>query len=191
MSQPTIQFAPTKPSHLPSLEPNLLPVHIPWDGPAPVSQYFLVQPALEPDEATRTLPTPVSENGETETLRPKQTLKKRFTAAFRGRKMHGLQVNLPEGMSGLVLRPADPLTKERIERSIQRRRQEIIDDDDENVEEPSGETRYLEPIAKFSSFIHWNPDIQLDESRDEYIQGLNQWRRLCSKVVYSSYSNTF
>lgn len=195
MSPPSIQLAPTNPSLLPSLQPNLLPVNIPWDGPAPVSQYFLVQPVIDPDEAARSLPTPVSENGDSneegnlEALLPKLSLKKRFIAAFRGRKMQGLEVNLPVGMTGLVLRPADPMTRERIERTIQRRRKEMIVDDDMgeegNVDElsGSGEKRYLEPIAKFSSFIHWNPDVRVDETRDEYIQGLTQWRRICSKVT--------
>jgi hypothetical protein len=53
---------------------------------------------------------------------PKTSLKKRFLAAFRGRKMHGLQVHVPEGHTGLVLQQADLSTiqKERIERTLER-----------------------------------------------------------------------
>jgi hypothetical protein len=46
---------------------------------------------------------------------------------------------------------------------------------DQGVIELREETRYLEPISKFSSFILWNPDIlvPVDENRDEYLQALS------------------
>lgn len=179
MSHSNIHLAPVNLTNIKTVQPNLLPVHIPWDGSAQVSQYFLVKPA---PEVETTLPTPDSETGETVTTQLKKSLKKRFLSAFRGRKMHGVEVDLPEGTTGLVLRTADPTSKERIERTIKRRRKQMNVDEDEEQLEENVNARYLEPVSKFRSFVHWNPDYELDESRDEYIQTLSQWRTLTSKV---------
>ncbi|KAF8595762.1 ribonuclease H1 small subunit [Ceratobasidium sp. AG-I] len=57
-----------------STTPQLLPVHIEYDGPAPVDTYF----------------NPTKDgNGK--------------VAAFRGRVMHGVDLALPEGYAGVVL----------------------------------------------------------------------------------------
>ncbi|CAE6416190.1 unnamed protein product [Rhizoctonia solani] len=55
--------------------PQLLPLHIDYDGPAPVETYF---------HATK------ESNGNQ-------------TATFRGRTLHGVNLTLPEGYSGAVL----------------------------------------------------------------------------------------
>ncbi|KAJ1306432.1 hypothetical protein OPQ81_007435 [Rhizoctonia solani] len=55
--------------------PQLLPLHIDYDGPAPIDTYFHV--TKDPNGSQK--------------------------AAFRGRALHGVNLPLPEGYSGAVL----------------------------------------------------------------------------------------
>ncbi|CUA75661.1 hypothetical protein RSOLAG22IIIB_05994 [Rhizoctonia solani] len=55
--------------------PQLLPLHIDYDGPAPVETYFQV---IKDSNGSQ-------------------------VASFRGRALHGLNLSLPEGYSGAVL----------------------------------------------------------------------------------------
>ncbi|KAF8586466.1 hypothetical protein K439DRAFT_1408866 [Ramaria rubella] len=66
-----------------------MPFHIEHSGPAPLSTYFLIKPV------------PPSED-ESEGTSLAQRVKARFTSAFRGRRMQGITIDLPEGYSGLI-----------------------------------------------------------------------------------------
>lgn len=80
--------APNGPSKsLERVEPNLMPFHIDFDGIAPISTYFLV----------RTADQTYSDASPTNTRRV-------YSAAFRGRKVHGIDVKIPTGYTGLTLR---------------------------------------------------------------------------------------
>lgn len=68
--------------------PNLMPFHIDYTGSAPISTYFLAK-EMPPDTTT--------------TNTPLGSIKRAFSAAFRGRVMHGVSVMLPKGYSGLAL----------------------------------------------------------------------------------------
>jgi hypothetical protein len=45
-----------------------------------------------------------------------------------------------------------------------------------------GSRRTLKPVARFSSLVVWNPDIPVDEGRDEYLRALGEWTRIASDV---------
>lgn len=104
-------------------QPNLMPFHIGYDGKAPMSTYFHVRPA--PQSQYVGAPSTNSNNDASGTLSSSDTpeapaaaagpalaeskpKKNRFLSAFRGRTMHGLEVGLPEGYTGLILQPASP-----------------------------------------------------------------------------------
>lgn len=141
----------------------------------------------------------------TSTKVPAPSLGARFTAAFRGRTMKGVTVNLPEGYGGIVLRADDggakggrgangrmDKEKEKPKRGRRGRKAEVIDvDEDVDMEESAngvdGEdveesTRTLKPTAQFSSFVLWNPDLPVDQSRDEYLRSLTEWTKLAAEV---------
>ncbi|OSD05352.1 hypothetical protein PYCCODRAFT_1362279 [Trametes coccinea BRFM310] len=135
-----------------------------------------------------------------------------YTAAFRGRSMHGLRIDLPEGYSGVVLRAPDrtgansSATSSRVEEERGRRSrakakpagratrrgkraEEAVEDTEEEVLETSaaqvhgeGPTRILSPAAQFSSFVLWHPDIPVDEGRDEYVRSLTEWTKLAVEI---------
>lgn len=42
--------------------------------------------------------------------------------------------------------------------------------------------RMLKPTARFSSLVVWNPDIPVDENRDEYLRALVEWTKIAADV---------
>ena len=133
----------------------------------------------------------------------------RFTSAFRGRKINGLSVDLPEGYSGVVLQPEElgtvkgkdvapkkrlpPRAKgqkgRRTTRSSARNNVDNDMDDDGDIgmegETSDGDNsviQTLRPTAKFSSFTLWNADNDVDEGRDEYLRALSEYQQLSAEV---------
>ena len=58
-------------------------------------------------------------------------------------------------------------------------------DADGQGEEEEAPTRTLTLASTFSSFVVWNPDIPVDEGRDEYIRSLNEWIKLSAMVSHA------
>lgn len=131
---------------------------------------------------------------------------KRFMAAFRGRTVQGLAVDLPEGYAGLVLRTpvagkekdadarkneedhARGKAKEKTKRTTRR---SVLDgaadmdasnEDAAPAEEQDTRPRILQPTSTFSSFVLWHQDIPVDEGSDEYLRSLTEWTRLAAEV---------
>jgi hypothetical protein len=48
--------------------------------------------------------------------------------------------------------------------------------------QPSVPVNTLYPTGAFSSFVVWNPDIPVDEGRDEYLRTLTEWIGLAAEV---------
>ncbi|GBE89516.1 hypothetical protein SCP_1601780 [Sparassis crispa] len=253
---PEIRIAQIKGS-IPTCTPNLMPFHIAYAGPAPISTYFRVKPApplTYGKEATpRITPsssgdsTPPSADAQTASGSSQSTLvassstasipatsvtsldtavdvemveegnsllntSKRFVAAFRGRIMQGLTVELPQGYAGIVLRTPDDgkdkhagasrdveLEREKArdkgkkagKRSTRRSRATEVDPGEDgdtgdfNMEaawDHDAPSRVLEPTSSFSSFVLWHPDIPVDEGKDEYLRSLTDWTRLAAEI---------
>ncbi|KAK7461346.1 hypothetical protein VKT23_008524 [Stygiomarasmius scandens] len=51
-----------------------------------------------------------------------------------------------------------------------------------NTNTSLGNTRTLQPVSRFSSFVLWHPDIPVDEGRDEYHGALNEWVAIAHAV---------
>lgn len=134
-----------------------------------------------------------------------------LVAAFRGRTIRGTKISVPDGYSGVVLIGTDAnKTKQRTpspppsgRRSSRRSRRVIhVDEDDEPRdvdmgdvggsadvdvrEEEEAPARTLTLASVFSSFVVWNPDIPVDEGRDEYVRSLNEWTKLSAVVSNAS-----
>jgi hypothetical protein len=191
---------------------------------------------------------------------------RRLTAAFRGRIVQGLRVDLPSGYSGLVLRAPTPSstslddsttkspsvsastskqassapvgtkstedTKSKklaaaaaaktkrasrrakragvavepepeVEVEPESHSEQPLDEghEDQPMDEASREgnvvlvtsisheeestetkTKLLVPTGTFSSFVLWNPDISVDEGKDEYMRTLKEWIDISSEV---------
>lgn len=122
---------------------------------------------------------------------------KRFISSFRGRTVHGVEVTLPKGYAGIILRedtndrayPHRSTTggksKRRPVRNSRRRpveEEELLDEMSLEDEERPPAVRVLKPTARFDSFVLWHPDIPVDEGRDEYLRTLSEWTNIASEV---------
>lgn len=196
-----------------------MPFHIQYTGPLPISTFFRVKEevSLSDQSSIDTLneTSQISSQGE------KIGIQERFKAAFRGRALCGLKVQIPEGYIGVVLRAdaenssgQDDVSTSRSKRvrqvasrrKSQRRKRggrqfpEVIDvdgaiqidedvnlngdiyDNDDPTNEPANK-RIMQPLATFTSFVVWNPDISVDEGKDEYIRALKEWTRITAEVL--------
>ena len=135
--------------------------------------------------------TPVLRSGP---IRRLSEFAKGFVSSFRGRTVHGVEVALPKGYGGIVLRGdandkahtySSTASKANC-RSIRRpRRQPAREDelDEVSPEDVDGHpARVLKPTARFDSFVLWHPVIPVDEGKDEYLRSLTEWTSIASEV---------
>ncbi|KAH9975597.1 ribonuclease H2, subunit C [Russula compacta] len=99
---------------------------------------------------------------------------KRFISSFRGRTVHGVEVALPNGFAGIVLR-GDPNGKTHQATSKTPKRQ------------PARQLRRKptegeQESARFDSFVLWHPDIAVDEGKDEYLRSLSEWVNIATEI---------
>ncbi|KAH8110776.1 ribonuclease H2, subunit C [Phellopilus nigrolimitatus] len=232
MSAPKLKLSVPEPLLAPcSPGPQLMPFHVAYSGPAPITTFFRVQ---EVDEKKSGGPSSsrstITDENTKENTNFDQSLtvrvRKRLAAAFRGRRMIGLEVPLPAGYTGVVLRsdaPGKPSGQSQVEKKKgketngkakansarkpsarrTRRSKTVEEDKAEKGDEPpmdmmelddsrqdlmtcadneEGETRTLKLTQRFASLIVWNPDIVVDEGRDEYIRALNEWTSLAAEI---------
>ncbi|KAK0200758.1 ribonuclease H2, subunit C [Desarmillaria ectypa] len=186
---------------LPSSSPNLMPFHIEYDGPAPISTFFHVEERVtenldEPESAPE---EPKAESSAMAAAAP--SLARRaasyFVSSFRGRTLRGTKIDVPDGYTGLVLKGIDEVKKEKgmgkathdhsPSRST-RRSARHRHDEDEDMEEYEAATKSLAPIltpvSQFSSFVLWHPDTLGREKDDEYVRSLNEWIKLSEQIHY-------
>lgn len=195
---------PLNPIPIPIVEPHLMPFHIDYSGYAPVSTYFRVKPDLT--EETKDSSSSSASEGKL-----LGRLKKRVISAFRGRKLKGVVVDVPEGYTGVILRADDdeeedsssgtlglipkkqrPLVrpnspKKRSKRLTRRSAAALEVENDvspefETEQSSVTETKVLRPVGKFNSIAIWSPDVDVDETYDEYIRTLDSYRRLLEVV---------
>lgn len=123
---------------------------------------------------------------------------KRFVSSFRGRTVHGVEVALPDGYVGIVLRgdahgKAHQTTASHSKRHPNRSRElrrksdlvedvQYLDDAAKVSPEDGRPVRVLKPAARFDSFVLWHPDIAVDEGKDEYLRSLSEWVNIAAEV---------
>ncbi|KAK7686361.1 hypothetical protein QCA50_010585 [Cerrena zonata] len=209
---PTLAIASIKQSSLKPCVPHLMPFHIKHSGPAPVSTYFRPQECPPPSFGATAAVT--SESQDTIVVSDSQedtanasgsslltlnndtpptaiTEGRHLLAAFRGRTVRGLEVALPEGYTGLILRtpsnnkpaPVRPSVPESNRRSGRRGRQAALEEDDDeemndDMEKEEQPQRVLTPAYSFEKLTIWHPDNAVDTSRDEYFRALSEWTTL-------------
>ena len=106
---------------------------------------------------------------------------RRFISSFRGRTIHGLNMDVPTGYSGLLLQCDDddpqPTT---VDRHVLNASDDSIDNDFDMDEELP--LRKLIPQSTFSSITLWHADRAVDETRDDYYRTLTEWIALSHEV---------
>jgi len=99
-------------------------------------------------------------------------------AHFRGRKLVGKGVSLPEGYSGHVLTVTDEVPTGAIEKS--KRNRSVVEEED--GEEGKGEVKIFKGLANFSDVVVWGHDIAPEEGREYVVKGMDEWIGLASKI---------
>lgn len=126
-------------SHSGKCTPNLLPCRIEHNGPVNAADRYW-RPEEE-DDGTR-------------------------TAHFRGRKLCGRKLEVPDGYRGAVLsNTSRVLPQSDTER----------DADADESEEQNIEVRVMEEVGEFDEVVVWGHEVAPDGNEDPYSKGIGEW----------------
>lgn len=95
-------------------------------------------------------------------------------AYFRGRKLHGKAVRVPEGYRGLIVEKQEA-TKPQAPRNDE---PEVIDVEAED-DVPLGT---LKTRAEFDEMLVWGHESIAEASSDPYVRGVDEWIKLAEQV---------
>ncbi|KAE8413472.1 ribonuclease H2 non-catalytic subunit-domain-containing protein [Aspergillus pseudocaelatus] len=130
-----------------NVTPNILPCRIHYDGPVgTLGRYW----KSESDEKDTNLQT----------------------AYFRGRKLRGRRVAIPEGYEGIVALPT-----ERVMPPTQRNANSTISEETEQ-EEP---VKILEKQATFNEYVVWGHELT-PAADDSFVKGVEEWLKLAEAM---------
>jgi ribonuclease H2 subunit C len=132
---------------------NLLPCRIHHDGQIPISErHWSACKASEQQDPTK------SEND----------LK---TTYFRGRKLFGSEITLPEGYVGAVIKTTEEVVAVPTK---------FLEDEEEMEEEPV--TLVAKQEGSFERIVVWRHDEKPNETEDQYIRGIQEWMGFAKAV---------
>lgn len=99
------------------------------------------------------------------------------TAYFRGRKLQGKTVKLPQECRGVV-----------VERQIgipqtSTAQPEVVDL--ENDDEPAAEIGTMQVTAEFDEMVVWSHEVLPDTTSDPYIRSVDEWLQVADQVGIS------
>lgn len=97
------------------------------------------------------------------------------TAYFRGRKLHGKTVKLPDGYRGVVVEKSEPRSATTTEPEP-----DVVDlvQEDGEGQVPLGG---LETKAEFEELVVWGHEAMADAASDPYVR-IEEWTRLAEQV---------
>ncbi|KAF2772779.1 ribonuclease H1 small subunit [Teratosphaeria nubilosa] len=141
------------PSKLQKLTPNLLPCTIKHNGPIHTSKRHWC-PSTDADTD------------------------KTSTSYFRGRKLRGRTVKLPEGYTGVVLQRTEKLLESKRKAALPVPEIEQEDEEDEFAMREDGkeeeEVKLMEQMGTFDEAVVWGHE-NVPEDEDEYVKGIDEW----------------
>lgn len=100
-------------------------------------------------------------------------------AYFRGRKLYGKAVKLPEGYRGVVVQQGDVNTP-----AIQQPPEVEVADLENEGEEPAP-TGTLETKAEFEEMVVWGHEAVADATSDPYARSMEEWLTVADQVTSS------
>ncbi|KAF2226730.1 ribonuclease H2, subunit C [Elsinoe ampelina] len=130
------------------VQPNLLPCKISYNGPVNVSSRYW--------------------NSEVETDGSK-------TAYFRGRKLQGRDVVLPDGYSGAVLHKTDRTIVEASQPTDR-------DEDMSEQEEAPQQLKVVEQVGSFDAITVWDHEALPESAQNPYLKGVEEWIKLSQAI---------
>jgi ribonuclease H2 subunit C len=144
--------------------PNILPCRINHDGPVNASKRYWA---------------PIQSKGRLQIINGRMFLTiiqdGKTTAYFRGRKLHGKNVKVPEGYRGVVASS----TEEKLPRAFQQGEEEAEQDEDGEV---ILEVGIIEEKAEFGEVMIWGHEVLPDAVADPYVKGMEEWVAFAEQV---------
>ncbi|KAI9859132.1 MAG: 3'-5' exonuclease [Trichoglossum hirsutum] len=144
--------------------PNILPCRIIHDGPANASERYW-EPTVEDDKAR--------------------------TAYFRGRKLRGKPIKVPEGYRGAVMCSTDK-TLPQGNNSNQSSGDTFMPGDDTSADEDNEkpeEIRIMQEHASFNEIVVWGHETMPDTSTDPYAKSMEEWIAFAEQVGWKHLEN--
>ncbi|KAI1502365.1 ribonuclease H2, subunit C [Biscogniauxia marginata] len=98
------------------------------------------------------------------------------TAYFRGRKLNGITMKLPEGYYGTIVEKSEPKPEQR--------GNDEMTDDVELQEDPDNqlEVGAMQGKAAFDEMTIWGHESSVDASEDPYIRSIEEWITFAEQV---------
>ncbi|KAJ9162185.1 hypothetical protein NKR19_g1555 [Coniochaeta hoffmannii] len=148
MPQAMLSIKQDTPSR-PKTTAHLLPCRVHYDGPVEPAQSYWSP--IRKEDGTR-------------------------IAYFRGRKLHGRAIKLPEGYQGVVVEKQSP------QPVAAEPEQGVVDLEQESAEErvPLGN---LKTRAEFEEFVVWGHEAMADATSDPYMR-IEEWTQLAEQIHY-------
>lgn len=147
--------------------------------------------AINPQSASRKttpniLPCSIKYNGPIETEErywaPTSTKNETSTAYFRGRKLLGKSVKVPDGYQGVVLEKTDKSLSAKPPTAEELRRMEEGDEDEMDMEiDKAVEVKTMERMYSFDEIVVWGHEM-LPEDDDVYVKGVSEWVKFAEAV---------
>ncbi|KAG4026001.1 hypothetical protein MFRU_046g00070 [Monilinia fructicola] len=103
--------------------------------------------------------------------------KEELVAYFRGRRLIGRKVKVPEGWRGVVLRVGEEIMP-RASRAEERRGEDAgmdVDGDEDEMEEEEMETKIVDEEATFDDLTVWGHECLVDANADMVVRGIEEW----------------
>ena len=107
-------------------------------------------------------------------------------AYFRGRKLKGREVKVPEGYTGAILSKASPGNEagEKVTKRLGRDGEEFGEEENEEGEEKEGEGEELLEVASFDKIVLWGHE-SLVEGDDAFVKGVEEWIGFAEAVSFA------
>ncbi|KAF2208989.1 hypothetical protein CERZMDRAFT_100976 [Cercospora zeae-maydis SCOH1-5] len=139
------------------LQPNILPCQIHHSGPIPIAQRH-----WSPQPTSASFPSTPNCSSATQ------------TAHFRGRKLVGKTIALPNTYTGIVAQKTTRQLSQPIRPPPSTSTNDVENEDEEQQSLPP-ETFILEPHAEFNSITIWSHESIPSNEEDCYIKGVEEW----------------
>jgi ribonuclease H2 subunit C len=168
-------LAPARPKSPPrAATAHLLPCRIHHDGPIALPERLWAPSGLSPPSsssfaaAAAAAATDAPEEGASDqgAAGTKKADDAPAVVHFRGRRLVGAEVRVPDGYRGVAMRVVESGAGGSAPEHMQ-----VDGDDDEDAIE-TGET---EQVAEFERMVVWRHDVAADRTDDRYARGIEEW----------------
>lgn len=111
------------------------------------------------------------------------------TAYFRGRKLRGRTLKVPDGYQGVVLEKSERSLPQKAPHAEQLRRMEEDEDEEMEAEVPV-DVKMMDQKARFDEIMVWGHEA-VPEDDDVYVKGVQEWISLAEAVFLSTHDGAY